>query len=234
MVLHIVREQFVAEVTEASKDVWVVTHLYKDKWSPSSSPYIKLGSSAYQACCTASQPKGRWAFKHKSAVVSFVLMGDGPILRLIRFQYCRVPDSAQMGECIEKLAAKYNGTKFVKIISNDCIPGYPDRNLPTILVYNNTECKHNLVGRMPFGGRITPEGEKSLPWMTQAFIIMLVLLCSILEPYCSQWTPTERASTATPVLSSTLTSVIHVTLFLHQPSNLQCCTKPALRDTILS
>lgn len=30
-VLKIVREQFVAEVTEASKQSWVVVHLYKDK-----------------------------------------------------------------------------------------------------------------------------------------------------------------------------------------------------------
>lgn len=67
-----------------------------------------------------------------------------------------------MGDCIEKLAAKYGLTKFVKIISTDCIPGYPDRNLPTVLIYKATECKHNLVGALPYGGRITPEGEQTL------------------------------------------------------------------------
>jgi len=99
-VVSIVREQFVAEVTQGSKDVWTVVHLYKDK----------------------------------------------------------VPDSAQMGECVQQLAAKYTRTKFVKIISNDCIPDYPDRNLPTLLIYKDTECKHNLVGKLPFGGRLSPEG----------------------------------------------------------------------------
>ena len=64
-----------------------------------------------------------------------------------------------MGECIEKLAAKYTKTKFVRIISTDCIHGYPDRNLPTVLIYKDTECKHNLVGSLPFGGRISPEGR---------------------------------------------------------------------------
>lgn len=66
-----------------------------------------------------------------------------------------------MGECIEKLAAKCTKTKFVKIISTDCIHGYPDRNLPTVLIYKDTDCKHNLVGSLPFGGRITPEGESN-------------------------------------------------------------------------
>jgi hypothetical protein len=64
-----------------------------------------------------------------------------------------------MGECIQQLATKYTRTKFVKIISNDCIPNYPDRNLPTLLIYKDTECKHNLVGKAPFGGRLSVEGE---------------------------------------------------------------------------
>ena len=83
---------------------------------------------------------------------------------------CRVPDSAQMGECIRQLAAKYTKTKFVKIISNDCIPNYPDRNLPTLLIYKDGECKHNLAGKLPFGGRISPEG---VPYT--------LLLCSLLK-----------------------------------------------------
>lgn len=63
-----------------------------------------------------------------------------------------------MGHCLEGIAAKYMRTKFLKIVSNDCIPGYPDRNLPTLLIYKDTECKHNLVGILPYGGRMTPDG----------------------------------------------------------------------------
>ena len=33
-VISIVREQFVSEVTQGSKDVWTVVHLYKDKYHP--------------------------------------------------------------------------------------------------------------------------------------------------------------------------------------------------------
>ncbi|MCD7470824.1 hypothetical protein HAX54_010984 [Datura stramonium] len=60
-------------------------------------------------------------------------------------------------QCLEELATRYPATKFVKIISTDCIPNYPDRNLPTILVYNNGALKSNYVGVHSFGRRCTPE-----------------------------------------------------------------------------
>ncbi|PRQ22657.1 putative thioredoxin-like protein [Rosa chinensis] len=59
---------------------------------------------------------------------------------------------------LEDLAIKYPATKFVKIISTDCIPNYPDRNLPTLLVYNSGAVKANHVGLCSFGRRCTPEG----------------------------------------------------------------------------
>lgn len=63
-----------------------------------------------------------------------------------------------MVACFEALASQFTTTKFVKIVSTECIPGYPDCNLPTVLVYNNTNCKRHLVGMRHFGGgRPTPE-----------------------------------------------------------------------------
>ena len=65
---------------------------------------------------------------------------------------------ALLGACFEELAAKYPGSKFVRIISTDCIPSYPDANLPTVLIYHAGACKHNLVGLAHWGGRrTTPE-----------------------------------------------------------------------------
>ncbi|KAL6138264.1 hypothetical protein ACLB2K_063547 [Fragaria x ananassa] len=61
-------------------------------------------------------------------------------------------------QCLDDLATKYPATKFVKIISTDCIPNYPDRNLPTLLVYNSGAVKANHVGMRSFGRRCTPEG----------------------------------------------------------------------------
>lgn len=68
------------------------------------------------------------------------------------------PECGVLMQCLEELAAMYPATKFVKIISTDCIPNYPDRNLPTVLVYNNGAVKANYVGLHTFGRRCTPEG----------------------------------------------------------------------------
>ena len=47
----------------------------------------------------------------------------------------------------------------MRIVSTECIPGYPDSNLPTLLVYRNTDVVRNFMGLQHFGGaRITPEG----------------------------------------------------------------------------
>lgn len=62
-------------------------------------------------------------------------------------------------QCFRELATKYPSTKFVKIVSTDCIPKYPDSYLPTALLYRNTKCEHNIVGLVPWGSRfVTPEG----------------------------------------------------------------------------
>uniref|UniRef100_A0A5B7C1D1 Putative phosducin-like protein 3 n=1 Tax=Davidia involucrata TaxID=16924 RepID=A0A5B7C1D1_DAVIN len=68
------------------------------------------------------------------------------------------PECGLLLRCLEELATRYPATKFVKIISTDCIPNYPDRNLPTLLVYNNGAVKANYVGLHSFGRRLTPEG----------------------------------------------------------------------------
>ncbi|XP_021890351.1 phosducin-like protein 3 [Carica papaya] len=68
------------------------------------------------------------------------------------------PECGLLMNCLENLATRYPATKFVKIISTDCIPNYPDYNLPTLLVYNNGAVKANYVGLHSFGRRCTPEG----------------------------------------------------------------------------
>lgn len=63
-----------------------------------------------------------------------------------------------LSDCLDDLAHKYPGTKFVRIISTSCIPNYPDQNLPTLLLYHNRSCIKHLVGLTQFGGkRATPE-----------------------------------------------------------------------------
>lgn len=53
---------------------------------------------------------------------------------------------------LARLAQRHPHTKFLKIKSTDCIPGYPDENLPTILVYHQDELIHQYVGLPSLGG----------------------------------------------------------------------------------
>ncbi|WFD42088.1 Proteolipid protein 2 [Malassezia psittaci] len=50
---------------------------------------------------------------------------------------------------LEQLAAKYPNTKFVSIIGDQCIPDYPDKNLPTLLIYRAGELRRQIVGLRP-------------------------------------------------------------------------------------
>eukprot|EP00850_Spirogloea_muscicola_P021501 SM000251S08832 [mRNA] locus=s251:133513:134790:- [translate_table: standard] len=104
---------FVREVSKAPEDVWVVVHLFKDRY----------------------------------CVVSSTLQ---PL------PY--VQDCSVLQACLNDLAAKYTETKFLRIVSTDCIVNYPDSNLPTVLVYKGGVVKATLLGLSRFGGRrCTPE-----------------------------------------------------------------------------
>ncbi len=97
---EIQRDQWLAEVTNAGNDVWVVVYLFKDD----------------------------------------------------------VSDCKCMTQCLQELARKHRHTKFIQIISTEAIAGYPDRSLPTLLLYRDTRCVQSLAGLAMFGGkRASPE-----------------------------------------------------------------------------
>lgn len=47
-------------------------------------------------------------------------------------------------QCLDELAAKYPSTKFLRIVSTDAIPHYPDANLPTLLLYHDTHASEGV------------------------------------------------------------------------------------------
>ncbi|CAG8434496.1 10534_t:CDS:2 [Funneliformis caledonium] len=99
-VIHISKPDFIKEVTEASKEVWVVVHLFNEP----------------------------------------------------------IPECKLMNRHLSTLAEKYKAIKFVKIIGDQCIPNYPDRNLPTLLIYGYGDLKVQLVGISQLGGmNVTPQ-----------------------------------------------------------------------------
>lgn len=63
-----------------------------------------------------------------------------------------IPACKLMNQHLSVLAREFKATKFLKIISDQCIPNYPDRNVPTLLVYGDGDIKANIVGAIAFGG----------------------------------------------------------------------------------
>ena len=138
------KAQFVAEVTQASEDVWVVVHLYKDK------------------CALALQlPTG-------------LVQPAAPNLAR------RIGDCGLLAQCLETLAREHSRTKFVRIISTECIPNYPDQNLPTILLYRRTQLQQHLVGLGLYGGRnTTAEGKLLLHCLSASHTQQLTPACCV-------------------------------------------------------
>lgn len=69
-----------------------------------------------------------------------------------------VSQCSVLNECLDELARRYPNSRFVKIISTEAIPKYPDVALPTLLLYHNGKKEKDLVGMEVFGGRnVTPE-----------------------------------------------------------------------------
>ncbi|KAI7861671.1 thioredoxin-like protein [Spinellus fusiger] len=93
-VVQISKPDFVKEVTEASKECYVVVHLFQD----------------------------------------------------------HIPACKLMNYHLAELARQFKATKFLKIVADQCVPNYPDRNVPTLLVYGEGDLKANLVGAVQFGG----------------------------------------------------------------------------------
>ncbi|KAI8825201.1 thioredoxin-like protein [Fimicolochytrium jonesii] len=96
-VIQISKTDYQVEVTEASKNTWVVLHLFQN---------------------------------HVSA--------------------CKLVNGI-----LDRLAQKYRATKFLKIVADQCIPNYPDRNTPTLLIYGEGDLKRNIVGISQMGGAAT-------------------------------------------------------------------------------
>ncbi|KAL1922267.1 uncharacterized protein VTP21DRAFT_9806 [Calcarisporiella thermophila] len=93
-VVQISKPDYTNEVTETSKNAWVVVHLFKD--------YI--------------------------------------------------PACKLMNQHLATLAQRHKDVKFVKIVSDQCIPNYPDANVPTLLIYGEGDLRQQLVGAIAFGG----------------------------------------------------------------------------------
>lgn len=63
---------------------------------------------------------------------------------------------------LQILAPKFAATKFVKIRSEEAIPNYPHKNLPTLLIYRKGDVAAQFVGGASLGGEAMT--AESLEW----------------------------------------------------------------------
>jgi hypothetical protein len=86
--------------------------------------------------------------------------------------HCRILGCQVIKHCLSQLAAQYVHVKFINMQSTDCIPNYPDSNLPTLLVYHDGQCVRTIVGLRTLGEtRISPESKEShslIPFMMRS------------------------------------------------------------------
>lgn len=74
-----------------------------------------------------------------------------------------IPYCTLINQHLNQLAPKFRTTKFLRSVSSNCIPNYPDQNLPTIFVYRDGQLKKQFVGPNVFGGMKLKVDE--LEWM---------------------------------------------------------------------
>jgi hypothetical protein len=76
----------------------------------------------------------------------------------------------RLNQCMDVCAGKFKAVKWVKIISSQAIPNYPDAKCPTVLLYTKGDMVDQIVGPGLFGGhRMTPE---SLEYGLSAFGVL--------------------------------------------------------------
>lgn len=64
-----------------------------------------------------------------------------------------LPACKLLNAILDRLAVKYKATKFCKIVADLCIENYPDKNVPTLLIYGEGDLKKQIVGMSTCGGQ---------------------------------------------------------------------------------
>ncbi|KAH3744945.1 viral IAP-associated factor [Pelomyxa schiedti] len=73
-----------------------------------------------------------------------------------------IPHCVLLEKRLGELATKFKATKFVRCLSHHAIPNYPDRNLPTLLIYKDSDPVDQIITLSSLGGdSIT---AKDLEW----------------------------------------------------------------------
>eukprot|EP00995_Heteronema_vittatum_P004783 NODE_1746_length_898_cov_279.548881_g1218_i0.p1 GENE.NODE_1746_length_898_cov_279.548881_g1218_i0~~NODE_1746_length_898_cov_279.548881_g1218_i0.p1 ORF type:complete len:218 (-),score=70.50 NODE_1746_length_898_cov_279.548881_g1218_i0:156-809(-) len=62
-------------------------------------------------------------------------------------------DCERLKAAMDSVAAKYTSVKFLEIIATECIPGFPDSQLPCVIIYRSGNLEKQCTGLDPWGGK---------------------------------------------------------------------------------
>jgi len=72
---------------------------------------------------------------------------------VIHLHQDHVEDSMLLGRAVNTLAGRKREVKFMVSKADQCIDGYPDKNVPTLLLYRNGELQSQIVTLSDLGGK---------------------------------------------------------------------------------
>ena len=113
------RSDYVKQVTEASKDHWVVLLMHQDRCVSEDLP------------CALSSP-----LTHSLP----------PVL------VHRIEKSSYLKAKLALLAPKHKAVKFLWIVADQCVEKFPDREVPTVLLYHEGEMVTKITDITEYGG----------------------------------------------------------------------------------
>ena len=170
----IARDEFVSQVTEGSRDNWVVVLLFQERHAADSPCSCFHAIRRTDLSRILSVSRASW----RNSMPAVSLFDIQCMLSAILLWMCRVMACQVVKACMQELAAQYKHVKFLTIPSTECIPNYPDENLPTLLVYHNGQCRRTIVGTQTLGyDRISPESEQPLSPMTLQITHLHQFIC---------------------------------------------------------
>lgn len=82
---------------------------------------------------------------------------------------------ALINQFLADLAMRYPATKFIKAISKQCIPNYPEKNVPSIFIYYEGQIKKQIIGSVELRGeKLTSDGSRINNFRKQNIILYYI------------------------------------------------------------
>ena len=104
----------------------------------------------------AKQKAKRFGFVHDIKRVDFTReMNEGSMDKwvVLHLHQAHVENCALMDAALKVVAERHEAVRFLRIVATECIENYPDKNLPTLIIYHRGECQLQIVGLAAFGGQ---------------------------------------------------------------------------------